>query len=187
MTARGKALEAKALELLDQHEVMTVATLRADGWPQATMVGYVHDGLTLYFASATISQKVANIGRDARVSIALGHEEPTRLLGLSMAARAEVVDDFAEIEAVNELLSARYAAQLRFSPREAASVIVRATPTTISVIDLGRGPGEPELLSIADTGSIHAIETRDKAGVARRVALQAVRSYEGGYRPGAPP
>ena len=27
---------------------MTIATLRPDGWPQATTVGYVSEGLTLY-------------------------------------------------------------------------------------------------------------------------------------------
>ena len=45
-------LKTKVLELLDGHRLMTVATLRDDGWPQATLVGYVHDDLTLYFAVA---------------------------------------------------------------------------------------------------------------------------------------
>ena len=30
------------LALLDQHRIMTLATLRPDGWPQATTVGYGH-------------------------------------------------------------------------------------------------------------------------------------------------
>jgi hypothetical protein len=32
------------LDLLEQHRIMTVATIRPDGWPQATTVGYVHEG-----------------------------------------------------------------------------------------------------------------------------------------------
>jgi len=32
---------------LDQHRIMTLATLPPDGWPQAMTVGYVNDGLTL--------------------------------------------------------------------------------------------------------------------------------------------
>jgi general stress protein 26 len=188
VASRDKELEAKILELLDEHKVMTVATLRGDGWPQATLVGYVHDGFTLYFAAAMISQKVANISRDKRVSVALGHEEPTRLRGLSMAAHAEVVSNFAEIEAVNALLRERYHGQARFSPRETGSVIVRALPMAISVIDLGKGPGrEPELVSVADLGSAYTIETHDRAGAAHRISVHAVRLYEGGYRPGAPP
>src|SRR5687767_15935738 len=39
----------KILKLLDEHRNMTIATLRPDGWPQATTVGYANDGLTLYF------------------------------------------------------------------------------------------------------------------------------------------
>lgn len=31
-----KAFEDKILALLAQHRIMTVATLRPDGWPQAT-------------------------------------------------------------------------------------------------------------------------------------------------------
>jgi hypothetical protein len=32
-------LREKILELLDQYRIMTVATNRPDGWPQATTVG----------------------------------------------------------------------------------------------------------------------------------------------------
>ena len=31
-------LKSKILELLDQHRLMTIATNRLDGWPQATTV-----------------------------------------------------------------------------------------------------------------------------------------------------
>ncbi len=40
-------LKQKILMLLDQHRIMTIATLRPDGWPQATTVGYANDGMTL--------------------------------------------------------------------------------------------------------------------------------------------
>lgn len=42
-------IRRKILTLFDQHRIMTIATLRQDGWPQATTVGYGNDGLTLYF------------------------------------------------------------------------------------------------------------------------------------------
>ena len=41
-----EGIRTKILTLLDQHRIMTVATLRPDGWPQATTVGYVNEGLT---------------------------------------------------------------------------------------------------------------------------------------------
>ena len=39
-------LRQKILSLLDQHRIMTLATLRPDAWPQATTVGYANDDLT---------------------------------------------------------------------------------------------------------------------------------------------
>ena len=39
-------IRKKILALLDQHRIMTIATLRPDGWPQATTVGYANDGLS---------------------------------------------------------------------------------------------------------------------------------------------
>jgi nitroimidazol reductase NimA-like FMN-containing flavoprotein (pyridoxamine 5'-phosphate oxidase superfamily) len=44
-----ETLQKKILDLLDQHRIMTVAANRPDGWPQAATVGYVNDGLTIYF------------------------------------------------------------------------------------------------------------------------------------------
>ena len=54
-------IRQKILALLDQHRIMTVATLRPDGWPQATTVGYVNEGMTLYFLCGLDSQKAKNL------------------------------------------------------------------------------------------------------------------------------
>src|SRR5215472_15540574 len=40
-TLMDDSLKLKILEPLDQHRIMTPATNRPDGWPQATTVGYV--------------------------------------------------------------------------------------------------------------------------------------------------
>jgi nitroimidazol reductase NimA-like FMN-containing flavoprotein (pyridoxamine 5'-phosphate oxidase superfamily) len=70
----AEALRKKILELLDQHRPMTVATNRSDGWPQATTVGHVNDGLTLYFLCAPQSQKAQNLARDSRISLTIDHD-----------------------------------------------------------------------------------------------------------------
>jgi nitroimidazol reductase NimA-like FMN-containing flavoprotein (pyridoxamine 5'-phosphate oxidase superfamily) len=67
-------LRRKILALLDQHRIMTVATLRPDGWPQATTVGYVNQGLTLYFLCGLDSQKAKNLARDNRLSLTIDHD-----------------------------------------------------------------------------------------------------------------
>ena len=88
-------LRKKILSLLDEHRVMTIATLRPDGWPQATTVGYVSEGLTLYFLCGRDSQKAANLARDDRVSLTIDHDTPDlmAITGLSMAAHAQEVLD----------------------------------------------------------------------------------------------
>src|SRR3954447_10114711 len=90
----------KVIELLDQHWLMTVATNRPDGWPQATTVGYVNDGLMLYFLCGPGSQKVQNLAHDNRVSLTIDHDvaDPIATTGLSMAAHACPVTDPAEVD-----------------------------------------------------------------------------------------
>jgi uncharacterized pyridoxamine 5'-phosphate oxidase family protein len=150
-------LKAKILALLGENRVMSVATIRPDGWPQVTMVGYVHDDLTLYFAIARTSQKYANIARDPRVSIALGQDQPDRIRGLSMAARAMEVIDIEEVMRLNALIAARYPEQSVFAPREAAAAVIRAMPKVISVIDLSKGPGRPELVQVTSETVVHRL------------------------------
>ena len=41
------------------HTIRSAATLRPDGWPQATTLGYANEGLTLYFLCGPDSQKAA--------------------------------------------------------------------------------------------------------------------------------
>jgi general stress protein 26 len=188
--------KSKILELLNENRVMCVATVRPDGWPQATMVGYVHDDLTLYFVVARISQKLANVEREPRISIALGHDGPDRLRGISMAARAVEVIEMAEIDHLNALMLERYPGQARFSPREASSAILRATPEVISVIDLPKGPGEPELVRVGDETSVDRIPNMavfgrprgagGEASVGETVMVQYTHAKHDEYRPGAP-
>src|ERR1700729_1467102 len=98
-------LKALVLRLLHEHRVMTMATLRPDGWPQATMVGYVNDGFFLYCFVARSTQKFANIQRDPRVSIAIGSDaaNPMQVRGLSLAGHASEVSDRSEFDEIAAL------------------------------------------------------------------------------------
>ena len=139
-----EALKQKIVSLLDTHRTMTIATLRPDGWPQTTTVGYGNDGLSLYFLCANDSQKAANIARDDRVSIAI-NDDPVQVMqikGLSMGARATRVSDQAEGAKALNLLFARYPTQegITFSlPSPDEVAIFRVTPTVISVLDYTLG------------------------------------------------
>lgn len=144
--------------ILDENRTMTVATVRADGWPQATIVGYVHEGLTLYFAVARTSQKLSNIRRDPRISIALGHktEAEGRARGLSMAAQAVEVTEVGEIRRLNDLIRSRYAEAEVFAPREANAAVVRADPLIVSLVDDRLGLAEPREFRVSKTTTLSA-------------------------------
>ena len=145
-------LKQKILKLLDEHRIMTIATLRPDGWPQATTVGYANEGLTLYFLCGPDSQKAANLARDDRVSLTIDHDTPQvmDITGLSMAARAQVVVDPTEGEKALRLLMRKYPPQESLSlplPTPADVRIFRVTPTVISVLDYSKGFGHTDLVT----------------------------------------
>ena len=77
------ALKSKILDILRRHHVMTLATIRADGFPQATTVNYVHDNLTLYFATDAASQKAGNIKLNNKVSVAIAISPATKATALA--------------------------------------------------------------------------------------------------------
>ena len=66
------ALEREIVSILNESNDLTIATVREDGYPQATTVSYVNDGLTIYFGCAAQSQKAKNIGHSAKVSLSVG-------------------------------------------------------------------------------------------------------------------
>jgi general stress protein 26 len=160
------------LRLLKEHRVMTIATNRPDGWPQATMVGYVNDGLLLYCFVARDSQKHATILRDSRVSIAIGSDAslPLDVSGLSLAGRARVVDDHGEWERTAALRLKRYPeyaalpppvvrgetlARIAPQPPSAHVVLLRIEPDLFSVMDYSHGFGHSDLVAVTGHGLDH--------------------------------
>ena len=140
------------LKLLDQHRTMRIATLRPDGWPQVTTVGYANEGFAIYFLCGPDSQKAVNLALDDRVSLAIDDDTPQvmEITGLSMAARARVVDDPAEAEKAMRLLFARYPEQKSLPgpmPSPSDVRIFRLTPTVISLLDYSKGFAHTDLVT----------------------------------------
>lgn len=145
-----EAIKSKILALLDQHRDMSLATLRPDGWPQATTVGYGNDGLTLYFLCSRDSQKAANLSQDNRVSLTIDRDVPQimDIVGLSMAGRTRAVTDATEAAKAVKLLMAKYSQQgapaMDLRPDEVR--IFRIDPVVISVLDYSKGFGHADLV-----------------------------------------
>lgn len=145
-------LEKLILQQLDEHRLMTVATNRPDGWPQATVVGYVNDGMLLYFFVGRLSQKYANIARDPRVSAAISGDfaSPLDIKGLSLAGRAAAVNDSIEYGHACDLLFKRYPEYAAWPrPDPAMAPLIRITPEVFSVLDYSKGFGHSDLVTIS--------------------------------------
>jgi hypothetical protein len=147
-----EAIKRKILEVLDEHRIMTIATLRPDGWPQATTVGYVNEGLTLYFLCGRDSQKAANLARDDRVSLTIDHDTPDimAITGLSMAAHAREVVDRTQAEKILHMLPGKYPEQVCLPvamPTPDDVRIFRIIPVVISVLDYTKGFGHTDLVT----------------------------------------
>jgi nitroimidazol reductase NimA-like FMN-containing flavoprotein (pyridoxamine 5'-phosphate oxidase superfamily) len=146
-------LRALILRLLGEHRIMTIATNRPDGWPQATVVGYANDGFKLYCFIARLSQKYLNIMRDPRVSIAIAGDfsNPLEIQGLSLAGRAALVEDKTEFERAGARMLERYPEYATWPrPNPALAPMIRITPEIISVLDYSKGFGHSDLVAVSE-------------------------------------
>lgn len=142
MTPEQNAL---ALEVFEKARDITVATIRPDGWPQATTVSFVSDGLILYFGSGNQSKKVANITRDHRVSVTANAPYKTwdGIRSVSLAGEASLVTAPAEMARVGKLMVARFGAELtKMGVIDMTQTsLVRITPKVMSLLDYSKGFG----------------------------------------------
>ena len=135
--------------LLDSCRLMAIAVNRSDGWPQVTTVGYVNDGLNLYFVTARDSQKLANLKADPRVSVAIHSQAVSGdAVGVSMAARAEEVTDPVAVERLNQQVFARYSDLRVFGPGADSVAVVRLRPEIVSPVGVKDGRSQAQSFSL---------------------------------------
>lgn len=139
------------LDVIEHAHDLTLATVREDGYPQATTVTYAHDGLTLYAGIGSHSQKAHNIRRDAKVSLTINlpYRQWGEIRGLSMSGLAQVLEDPAEIAHARDCLVRRFPQVAEWGGPDMAREVVflRITPQVISVLDYSKGFGHTELVN----------------------------------------
>ena len=103
-------LRREILDILSQASDLTIATLREDGYPQATTVSYANDDLEIYFGTSAGSQKAKNLGGTQRSPppSALPYRDWGDIRGLSMSGKAERLTDPPHIAHAEELLQRRF-------------------------------------------------------------------------------
>jgi general stress protein 26 len=143
------AQNQKIVSILDAADDMSVATNRADGYPQATVVSFVNDGLAIYFGTWSQSQKAKNIARDDRVSVAITdpYKSWNDIKGVSIGGRARKVSDAAELSSVGAIMMKKFPQIAAFAEtmQETEMAIFRIDAEVISILDYSKGFGSTEL------------------------------------------
>lgn len=140
------------LHLLAHHNICTIATVRGDGYPQATTVAYVNDGFEIYFVAGRESQKVANIRKNNKVSLTVDHDYQNwnKIKGLSLGGIADVIVDPEQREKVFDLFTAKFP-QVREMPMPEdldEIAVVHVHPQVVSVLDYTKEFGHTELVTL---------------------------------------
>jgi uncharacterized protein YhbP (UPF0306 family) len=96
-------LRRRILAFLDEHHVMTLASIGADG-PWAAAVFYAHDDCRLYFLSAPTARHAENIAADPRAAATIQRDYDDwpgiRGLQLSGPVREVAPEDEARVRAL---------------------------------------------------------------------------------------
>lgn len=139
--------------ILDAAADLTIATVREDGYPQATTVSFVNDGATIYFGTWSKSQKAQNIARCDKVSatVDLPYADWGEIRGVSLGGRAKLVTDAAELAKVGQLMLQKFPqlAQALRGVDNSEMAIVRVDAEVISILDYTKGFGHTEFAAVA--------------------------------------
>lgn len=159
---------AAILKLLDSQTLMTLAVNRADGRPQAATLGYLNDGLNLYFVTGRDSEKLKNLIADPRVGVAVrGVGQEGEAVGVSIDGRAEPVTDQAEMARLNALIQVRSPDNSPWAPGGDAAVVVKVIPETVKAVAVIDGRSQAQAFSIGNVDDLVKGLNYEPSAVAR--------------------
>ena len=157
------ALKEEITSILNEAKDMTIATVRSDGYPQATTVSYASDDLSIYFAAAGDSQKAGNIARNNKVSLTvdLPYANWGEIRGLSIGGRAQRLTDHQEIEHAGLLLLRKFQQGIAEYASGALEGVAffRIEPEVISVLDYRKGFGHTDLVRVTGSDQRNAVNS----------------------------
>lgn len=147
------AIRKQVVSIIDDINDLTIATVRNDGYPQATTVSYVNDGLTIYFGTTSDSQKARNIASNNKVSLTINRPYTTwdEIEGVSISGAAVLIADKAEQDKVGALLFKKFPQIENYMPPDVppdALVLYRIEPQFVSLLDYRKGFGHTELFEL---------------------------------------
>ena len=100
-------LSATARRLLDEPNIAVIATLMPDGAPQTSAVWVARAGDDSVTFATTATLKLANLGRDPRVSVTV-YDRADPYLELNLRGRVTSVDAAGGVALIDELSALYY-------------------------------------------------------------------------------
>jgi PPOX class probable F420-dependent enzyme len=94
-----KMSESEVEAFLEEQRTMSIATIGRDGRPHVVAMWYAFLDAVPSFWTFAKSQKVVNLRRDPRITCMVeAGETYDQLRGVELVARAEIVEDIAEVQ-----------------------------------------------------------------------------------------
>lgn len=145
-----KALRSKIVDILAHTNDMTIATVRPDGWPQATTVSYVSDGLDIYFVTGAEAQKAKNIAKNGKISLTVDrpYKNWDAIEGISLGGTAARITAEDEIARIEKLMAKKFPQMADLPASEEALAFFKITPKVISVLDYSKGFGHTDTVRL---------------------------------------
>ncbi len=141
-----------ALDVLNQAKDITLATIRPDGYPQATLVNFVNEGLNIFVGVGKDSQKANNVRHSNKVSLTVNgkYADWQHVHSLSMGGNAEILTDAAEIARIEAAMDAKFPdiGEWSHSDQNHQLVFLKITPTVVSLLNYEKGVGHAELETV---------------------------------------
>ena len=138
----GPSLDDPAVQrFLAGKDVVILATVQPDGSPLAMPMWFLPDGATLCMLSVARTQKVRNIGGDARVCVVAEEGARGDIRGVTVLGRAAFLPDSSERRGLVDRFLAKYRPHLerlwggRAMPAD--RVMFRVTPARVRTWGLG--------------------------------------------------
>jgi len=148
-----KSIKDQIISIINDVDDLTIATVREDGYPQATTVSYVNDGMAIYFGTSADAQKARNIARCDKVSLTINrpYKSWSEIESLSIGGRASRITDPKEEARVGELMFGKFPQikdYFEFGDSMGELALFRIDPEVISLLDYGKGFGHTETFEV---------------------------------------